>query len=749
MQDQTEQTLLARLAERVGIVAEYHDIAGTLHLTSDDTRRAILTAMGLTVDSTASLTQALREWDEAPWQRPCDPVRILRDDDTGASVSCCLALEDGKEQSVAVEWQLRDEANAVVQEGLAGPGLPTVEVRFLNGRRHVRVEIPAPRGLSLGYYSLTVRAEGLVGGVVGTMRIIVAPRQCYVPPPLVANQRLWGLALQLYSLSSNRNWGCGDFTDLGRIVEWAGKGLGAGVIGLNPLHALRNTAPYHISPYAPFSRLYLNELYIDLERLPEFYGSAEAQQLFRAPDFQAKLQALRESRRVDYDAIATAKRTMLDLAYRTFLKDAYEGEEPNLQPKTARAWLLERFIQSEGTPLELYATFQTLEEERRLIQSKSVTWHEWPKQFLTPGQPVREYAKRHRKRIRFFQYIQWVASEQLNEVRRAAEQQAMPIGLYHDLALGADRNGAEAWVYQSVLALGADCGAPPDAFAPEGQNWGLPPINPHALRASGYELMIQLLRHNFRSGGAIRLDHVMAFCRLFWIPRGRPASEGTYVQYPFEDLLAIVALESTRSNTLVIGEDLGTVPDWVRAQLAKARVLSYRVFYFERGADGGWKSPGDYPAQSLAVATTHDLPTLTGFWSGEDLQVRAGLGAFPDDEARRQAWEERQRDKEGILRALKQEGLLPNGVTEDLSTAPAMTSDLCRAIHLYLARTPSWLVLANLEDGLGELSQTNLPGTVDSHPNWTRKYAVPVDEILGDERMRELGAVLRSVRPLG
>jgi 4-alpha-glucanotransferase len=300
-----------------------------------------------------------------------------------------------------------------------------------------------------------------------------------------------------------------------------------------------------------------------------------------------------------------------------------------------------------------------------------------------------------------------------------------------------------------VLALGADCGAPPDAFAPEGQNWGLPPINPHALRASGYELMIQLLRNNFRFGGAIRLDHVMAFCRLFWIPRGRPASEGTYVQYPFEDMLAIVALESTRSKTLVIGEDLGTVPDWVREQLAKARVLSYRVFYFERGGEGAWKSPRDYPVQSLAVATTHDLPTLTGFWSGEDLQVRAGLGAFTDDAARRRAWEERQRDKAGILSALKQEGLLPNGVTEDSSTAPAMTTDLCRAIHIYLARTPSCIVLVNLEDGLGELSQTNLPGTVDSHPNWIRKYAVRVDEILCDERLQQLGAVLRSIRPLG
>jgi 4-alpha-glucanotransferase len=240
----------------------------------------------------------------------------------------------------------------------------------------------------------------------------------------------------------------------------------------------------------------------------------------------------------------------------------------------------------------------------------------------------------------------------------------------------------------------------------------------------------------------------MAFCRLFWIPRGRPASEGTYVHYPFEDMLAILSLESVRSRTLVIGEDLGTVPDWIREQLAKARVLSYRVLYFERTADGAMKSPSDYPAQSLAVATTHDLPTLTGFWSGEDLQVRARLSAFTDGAAHHQAWEERQRDKGAIISALKRERLLPNGVTEDLATAPAMTTDLCQAIHTYLARTPSCIVLANLEDGLGELSQTNLPGTVDSHPNWTRKYAIPVDEIMCDERLRQLGSVLCSTRQL-
>jgi len=747
--DDTEQTLLADLSERVGIAAEYHDISGVRHVTPDHTKRDILRAMGFQVDSTAALAVAIREWDEAPWRRSCDPVRIVHEEEVGAPVLCCFALEDGKERSVVIKWQVNDEAGNPIQEGQAGPGLVATEVKFIDGARHVRVELPAPKGLALGYYDFVIRAEGLVGGSTGTLRLIVAPQQCYVPAPLEDGHRYWGLALQLYSLSSGRNWGCGDFTDLNQFVEWAGKRLGAGLIGLNPLHVIRNTAPHHTSPYAPYNRLAINELYIDLERLPEFFASEDAQKLYRSPEFQAKLQALRENRRVDYDAIAEAKRTMLDLAYRQFLKEAYAGTEPNLEPKTARAKLLERFIQSEGESLELYATFQTLEEERRMSQSKSITWQEWPKQFLSPGSAAREYGRRHRKRIRFFQYIQWIASEQLFEVRRTAEAAGMPIGIYNDLALGAERSGAEAWMYQSVMALDADCGAPPDAFAPQGQNWGLPPINPVALRPSRYELLIQLLRKNMRFGGAIRLDHVMALCRLFWIPKGKSATEGTYVHYPFEDLLAIIALESHRSKTVVIGEDLGTVPDWVREHLTKARVLSYRVFYFERRGDGSWKSPGEYPQQALAVAGTHDLPTLTGFWSGEDLQLRAGLGAFPDENSRRHAVEERQRDKARMLATLKQEALLPSGMSDDPAAVPAMTPALCRAIHAYLARTPSWLVIANLEDGLEEISQTNLPGTVENHPNWRRKYASRLDNLIDDERLRELGATLRSIRPIG
>jgi 4-alpha-glucanotransferase len=748
MSDQAENSLLSQLAEQVGIASDYYDIAGTKHVATDDTKQAILEAMGFRVDSQEALSAALRAWKERGWRQPCEPVLVIREGQTGARLVCCLALDDGKEHTVQLQWDVRDEGGVAVQSGQVGPGLEPVDVRFLDGQRHVRVDLPVPEDLPIGYYDLTVRGDGLLGGGYATTRLIVAPRHCYIPLIFQGHFRVWGVALQLYSLSSDRNWGCGDFTDLGNIVSWAGDTLGASVIGLNPLHALRNQAPYHTSPYSPLSRLYLNDLYIDLERLPEFWGSDDAQQQYRSPEFQAKLKAWREDRRVDYDAIAAAKRSMLDLAYRQFLKEAYSGEEPDLKPQTPRAWLLERFIQAEGEPLELFAIFQTIEEERRLLHAKSVLWPDWPKQLLSPGVAVREYGRRHRKRVRFFQYVQWVAAEQLSELKRQTGRIPMPIGLYHDLALGTDGTGADAWIYQEVLALGIDCGAPPDPLGPEGQNWGLPPVNPHRLRASRYDMFIRLLRNNLRFGGAIRLDHVMALFRLFWIPRGQPASTGTYVRYPFEELLAIMALESVRAKALVIGEDLGTVPDWVRDKLAQAKILSYRVFYFERTRDGSWKTPAEYPAQALAVVATHDLPTLTGYWSGEDLQVRAGLGVYPDEPARRKAWDEREREKATILGALKREGLLPDGVTEDVASVPVMTPALCQAIHVYLAMTPSWIVIANLEDGLGEISQTNMPGTVETHPNWSRKFSLPVDELIRDDRLRQLGDALRSVRPL-
>ncbi|HSM76003.1 MAG TPA: 4-alpha-glucanotransferase, partial [Bryobacteraceae bacterium] len=606
-----------------------------------------------------------------------------------------------------------------------------------------------PDDLPIGYYETKVWVQGGASVAEAQFRIIVAPDRCYVPETVQSGARLWGLALQLYSLRSERNWGIGDFRDLSAVVEWAGKTLGCGLLGLNPLHALKNTTPYHISPYSPNSRLYLNELYLDLEQVAECTTAPEVQKRLADPSFRAQVEAARKSEFVAYEAVAAAKRSVLDLCYRAFLRDNFDGAEPDLQPKTARGWFFHSFVQREGEPLLQYALFQALEDERQFVQSRSAVWADWPEQYRTPASSaVAEFKRRHMKRVRYFQYVQWLVAEQLSGLRRQTGDAGMPIGFYHDLALGSDRYGADGWRFQAVLALKADCGAPPDAFAPEGQNWGLAPADPLRLRASGYQYLIELLRHNLRYGGAVRIDHVMALFRLFWIPRGMPASKGTYVHYPADDVLAILALESVRAKAVVVGEDLGTVPDWVRARLTAAGVLSYRVLYFERNGDGSFKPPDSYPAQALAVVTTHDLPTLSGYWEGADIDTRAKLGLFPNDEARRAVLAERQVDKVRLLAALKAEGLLPDGLSEDPIHSPIMTPELAAAIHLYLARTPAWLVLANLEDVIGAREQTNVPGTVDQHPNWSRKLSRSVEDLIQDSRFEFLAAQLRAVRPL-
>lgn len=749
MYDQPEPELLRLLAERAGIAAEYHDITGTLHVTTDETRRALLAAMNFHVADRAGLIEELTAWDDRPWVQGCDPVRVMRLGQDPGTWALHAPCESSEESVVRVHWLVNAETGERCWEREEGPGLAVEATRLVDGRRHIRVAFALPRDLPLGYYDVTARVMGGSIEREAAFRLIVAPDRCYVPKLLQQGTRLWGLSLQLYSLRSERNWGIGDFGDLASIIEWAGKKLGASLIGINPLHALKNSAPYHISPYSPDSRLFINELYLDVEQVEEYRTAPEVRNRVAEASFRAHLEAARKRELVDYDAVAAVKQALLALCYRAFLRDNFTGAEPELHPNTVRGQRFHDYVRREGEPLAHYALFRVLEAEQQRVQGPSTVWADWPAPYRTRDwEALRKFMRRHMKQVRFYQYLQWLAAEQLHALARKAGEAGMGIGLYYDLALGSDRNGADAWRFQDVLALRADCGAPPDAFAPEGQNWGFSPADPIRLRATGYRYFVELLRSNLRYGGAIRMDHVMALFRLFWIPRGLPASTGTYVHYPADELLAILALESQRANALVIGEDLGTVPEGVRERLGAAGVLSYRVFYFERAVSGSWTPPTAYPAQSLAVVTTHDLPTLSGYWEGADIETRLELGLLPSKDARDALLAERQQKKAGILAALKAAGLLPVGVSEDPALTPTMTEELARAIHLYLARTPAWIVLANVEDVIGTPVQTNMPGTVDQHPNWCRKLAVALEDLVQDIRFDRLAAELRSERPL-
>jgi 4-alpha-glucanotransferase len=407
------------------------------------------------------------------------------------------------------------------------------------------------------------------------------------------------------------------------------------------------------------------------------------------------------------------------------------------------------FRREGGDALAAFATFEALHEHFTKAGGP-FSWQAWPPAMRDPKSPaVAQFARTHARRVEFFQFLQWQADRQLGAAAAAGRASGLGIGLYLDLAVGVNPHGAEAWADQGLVVPDAAIGAPPDALSRAGQNWGLAPINPLALRRRGFAPVIAALRANMRHAGVLRIDHVMSLQRLYWVPNGCPATSGAYVNYPFRDLLRLVALESRRHGCAIVGEDLGTVPEGFREAMQRAGVLSYRIFMFERRGDGSFVAPGDYPPLAAASAATHDLATLKGFWLGRDIEWRRRLGLYPDRAAEATEAGERRRDRHKLLEALGGEGLLgPGRFTEFLPDdgEPVYGAELGEAILAYLARARARLMLVQLEDVAGEAEQANLPGTTEAHPNWRRRLSARLEEVLAGPAMARVAALVTAAR---
>lgn len=606
------------------------------------------------------------------------------------------------------------------------------------GRAYERRALALPFGVEPGYHDLALEGR--------TQRLIVVPDSCYLPADLEAGARTWGIAVQLYGLRSERNWGIGDFTDLAAFVRKA-TACGAGAIGLNPLHLLHGEAPQACSPYGPSSRYFRNALYLDVEAIPEFAESARAQALVRRPRFAARLRKLREAELIDYAAVSAAKRAVLDVLFEEF----EAAHSPDGKPATERGEAFAAFVRAGGERLRQTALYEALAEHVARRLRRPAARDEWPADFRSPTAPaVAEFAREHRARVAFFCYLQWQIDEQLSAVARNCE--GMPLGLYADLAVGVDRNSADAWADPELVVDEANVGAPPDAFTPHGQDWGLAPLNPAVMRERAYEPFVALLRANMRHARALRIDHVMGLMRLFWIPDGRQAIDGAYVQYPFDDLIGIVALESRRNRCIVIGEDLGVVPEGFRERMERERILSYRLMYFEREWEGRFRRPDRYPVLALASPGTHDLPTLRGYWESHDIEFRGSVGFVADAASFERERTERLRDRALLLDLLVELGLLAAEVrhalhsTSDPAVTPALLDEVVRAVYRMLARTPSVLLMVATEDLARETEQPNFPGTIGEHPNWRRRLGCTVEALFASPFVRGLLATLdRSV----
>jgi 4-alpha-glucanotransferase len=524
---------------------------------------------------------------------------------------------------------------------------------------------------ALGYHRLFRETDGR--GV----RLIVTPGRCHLP----ADLRTWGWAAQLYATRSEKSWGIGDFGDLRKLGEMAAR-QGAGLVLVNPLHApVPLPGLQEASPYFPSSRCFRSPLYIRVEDVPG--AAALGADLETAANAG---RALNESREINRDAVLTLK---LGVLRRIF--DAFQGHEA-----------LDAFIQEGGLTLRRFATHCAIAEEY------GADWRQWPVDLRHPTSfESRQFAIENASRVRFHQWMQWLLDRQLEAAGAA-------VGVMQDLAIGVDPGGADAWIWQDVLAQGMSVGAPADEFNPQGQDWGVPPFDPWKLRNAEFEPFIETVRAAFRHAGGLRFDHVMGLFRLFWIPEGSLARHGAYVRYPYRELFDILALESRRAGAYVVGEDLGTVEDVVRRELADRDVLSYRVLWFE-------PEPRSYPPRTLGAVTTHDLPTVAGLWTGADLEVQRERGIEPNEQA---ASETRARVEQ------------VTGVGWD-----APVTEVVQRVHEVLAEAPSAIVTATLDDVLGVEERPNYPGTTDPG-NWSLALPVTLEDIETDPRIAEVARVL-------
>jgi len=602
----------------------------------------------------------------------------------------------------------------------------------MEGGTRVRKLARLPIELPLGYHEITAT----VRGETATCRVAVTPARAFTPEHLGRGGRAAGIAVSLYGVRSGRNWGCGDFTDLLRVIDWVAEDVHAGFVALNPLHAIHNRRPFNTSPYLPNCIYYLNFIYLDGEAIEDYARSKRAQRFRACEGAVQEIEELRRTPYVEYERVAALKLRFLKLVFAEFLRERRRG--------TARSREFDAFVQGEGKLLEDFATYCALDEDLHRRDPELWLWTQWPAEYQDPNsEATRAFRKKHWRRVMFYEYLQWQLDVQLRRAQQYARDRRLAIGLYHDLALATDKFGSDLWAHRPFFVEGCRVGSPPDDFSPKGQDWGFPPPDSERHRDDGYRLFAESIRHNCRHGGALRIDHVMRLFRLYWIPDDCDASQGAYVKERTLDFVKVLALESVRNRVVVVGEDLGTVEPEIRETLERFGILSYRLFYFEKTTEGAFRKPEDYPVQALVSSTTHDLPTITGFWTGADIEARRAAGVINEEGIRAQ-YASRRVEKQKMLDVLFERGLMPGHLPREEAAYSELTGELHNAVVGFLALTPSQLLAINQEDLTKEPAQQNLPGTTWQYPNWGRKMRFTIEELRADTDARNFTTMCRN-----
>ena len=722
-----------QLCECCGITESYYDISGVHHVATLEARLALMQSMRINIQCNEDIHHNLELIRLRDWQHIIAPVHVYPHHNGEHNIALVLNLsQTGK----PIQWQIVEDNGRAHSGDWQFKTQDASEQCEINGVAHFRFHAQLPAVSDIGYHRLNLQ---LPGDTNGSSLLIATPETCYQPPAFEAGEKTWGISLQLYTLRSKRNWGIGDFTDLINAIKTLAP-LGVDVIGLNPLHALFPHLPENASPYSPSSRDFLNPVYLDIEAIEEFDRNDKARQLVASHEFQSRLQSLRDCDLVNYTGVWQAKNEVFKLLYEQFKVDLANESSESVK-------MFRQFQLDGGKELYNFSLFEALQADFHQQDTSLETWQQWPEAFHYPeSSSVKDWADSNHDKIEFHEYLQWQAQLQLSAAQQNGQRLGMRIGLYNDLAVGNEPFSSACWAEQAYYASGVGVGAPPDDFNLLGQNWGLPPQLPQALAKDAYRLFIQTLQANMRQAGALRIDHVMALMRLYWVPEGYSADQGTYVAYPFDDLLGILALESQRNRCLIVGEDLGTVPDEVRHQLWVKRILSYRILFFEKDwQQGTFKPPHEYPQYALCTSGSHDLPTLQGYWQGSDLELRETLGLYPSDDIIHQQRTARTHDRYAIKQALNHEQLISDETLQD-SSQTELSAEVFLSIQRFLARSQSLLMMVQLEDLFSQINQLNVPGTIDEYPNWRHKISLDLEDWLEGNEISSIAVAICGER---
>lgn len=719
---------LVNLAHAYGVATEYWDWQGSHVIVADATIRSVLAALGVEAATDEQTAASLAAVDERHWRRTLPATVMCRQ---GWTPWVPVHVPHGS--PVRVEVELEDGGTRVVAQVDHW-----VEPRLVDGALVGEATFELPGDLPLGWHVLrahvgepatapTAAPGAEPGGAppadqrTATATLVVTPATLALPDSLRDGQ-VWGLMEQVYQVRSERSWGIGDLSDLAELAAWAGEDLGADFVLVNPLHAAEPVAPMEPSPYLPTTRRFVNPVYLRVEEIPESAGLAGSA-LRRAREAAGAARALNARDTIDRDAVWAAKRAALQEVYRL-----------GLTGRRARDFA--RYCRTEGEGLLTFATWCALAEEHGL------PWTAWPAELQDPASDaVAAFREKHAELVDFHRWLQWVLDGQLAAVQRDAKAAGMSLGVVHDLAVGVNPRGADAWGLADALARGVTVGAPPDQFNQLGQDWDQPPWRPDRLAELGYAPYRDMLRTVLKDSGGIRIDHIIGLFRLWWVPQGHPAGEGTYVRYDHEALIGILVLEAQRAGAVVVGEDLGVVEPWVRDYMRERGILGTSILWFEWDAEGKPLPPERYRELCLSTVTTHDLPPTAGYLGLEHVALRDRLGLLTRSVEEERAVEEQSIDN---VRALLRE----RGLLADDAGVPEMVE----ALHRLLARTPSRMLGVAVTDLVGDIRSINQPGTQDEYPNWRLPLAgsdgrpVGLEQVMASPAAHRLGAAV-SRRP--